>query len=104
MRTAAASSREAHPRPPWPILLLQGLAGLALLALAAHAAYGLGGKGADGFFADWVYNGIIVAAAALCLLRAALTPSQQRAWLVLGVGIACWAAGEIYYTVVLTHD
>src|SRR4051794_300916 len=101
MRSAAPSLPGGSRRPPYAILVVQAIAGVALLALAAHAAYDFGGDGTDAFFDDWVYDGIIAAAAVLCMLRAALTPSLQKAWLLLGLGLACWAAGEIYYTVAL---
>jgi diguanylate cyclase len=101
MRAAAPSVAGGYRRPPLAILVVQGVAGVALLALAAHAAYGLGGTGADAFFNDWVYDGLIAVSAVLCILRAALTPSLQKAWLLLGLGLAAWAAGEVYYTVAL---
>jgi diguanylate cyclase (GGDEF)-like protein len=97
------SVRDSYRRPPVAILVVQALSGLALLGLAAHAAYGFGGSGSDAFFTDWVYDGIIVVAALLCLSRAVLSPSLQKAWLLLGLGIGSWAAGEIYYTVALAH-
>ena len=60
---------------------------------------GLGGRGTDDFFENWVFNGLLLASAALCLLRAAWSEEERAAWLTLGVGLACWAAGEILFTV-----
>jgi diguanylate cyclase (GGDEF)-like protein len=57
-------------------------------ALASYAAYsltglgGLGGSTAQGIFEDWVYNGLMLVAACLCLARAALASEDRPAWLV----------------------
>ena len=74
---------------------------LAVLALALHDADVLGGRGLDGFFNDWVYNGIELAVAGLVLTRALLIRSERRAWMALAVGIAFYAAGDLYYTLFL---
>jgi diguanylate cyclase (GGDEF)-like protein len=77
------------------------LAGLALAALVVHAAGGLGGHASDSFFDKWVYDGIIVGSAVACLARAALVRVERVAWLALGLAVAAWAGGEIYYSVAL---
>ena len=55
----------------------------------------------DSFAQGWLYNGLLVAAALLCLGRAARSSQDRLAWLLFGLGIASWAAGEIYFTLVL---
>jgi diguanylate cyclase (GGDEF)-like protein len=81
-----------------------------LLALAgiglelAHTAFGLGEPGLNAFFDNWVYNGIIVVASLFCLTRAALIGHERWAWFGLGVGLALWSGGEIYYSAVLAHQ
>jgi diguanylate cyclase (GGDEF)-like protein len=81
-----------------------------LLALAgiglelAHTAFGLGEPGLNAFFDNWVYNGIIVVASLFCLTRAALIGPERWAWFGLGVGLALWSGGEIYYSAVLAHQ
>jgi diguanylate cyclase (GGDEF)-like protein len=88
----------AHPR-------LRPISGLRLAALAALAAYavysvaGFGGAGVERFFEDWVYNAMLASAAALCLLRARMVRDERLAWLLLGLGLASWCAGEIVFTV-----
>ena len=72
------------------------LAGVCLYA--AHCLAGLGGTRSDPFFENWLFNGLLLAGAALCLLRAAWSDSERAAWSVLGAGIACWASGEVLYT------
>ncbi len=48
-----------------------------------------------------VYNGALVGAALLCLARAAHRPSERAAWALLGIALALWAGGNIYWTLVL---
>jgi two-component system, cell cycle response regulator len=72
-----------------------------LLALAFHIAHGqlgLGGPSADRFTYDWLYDAVIIAGAASCLLRAALVRDERIPWLIFGIGLAFNAAGEVYYS------
>src|SRR4051794_14054041 len=75
------------------------LVGLVLACLlgayAAHAALQFGGHGADVFFGNWVHGGLMVAAAALCALRAIRRPAERAAWWCFTVALATYAAGEI---------
>jgi two-component system cell cycle response regulator len=80
------------------------LAGLALLAYVLHTALGLGSPELDGFFQDWVYCGLIIAAGAGCVTRAVVVPEERAAWLVMGVGLVAWAAGEVTWTLVYAND
>jgi diguanylate cyclase (GGDEF)-like protein len=74
---------------------LGALTGLALLAYVSHTAFGLGSPELDGFFRDGVYCGLVFAAGAACVLRAAVVAEERAAWLVMGLGLLAWAAGEI---------
>jgi diguanylate cyclase (GGDEF)-like protein len=103
------------PKGSFPMPLTAGLparvavavnaSGLALvLAVLAQALYDsglLGGPGLEGLFSGWIYNGTEVGAAALVLARALLVPRERLAWSLLALGIAAFAAGDIYYTVAL---
>jgi two-component system cell cycle response regulator len=77
--------------------------GAGLAAYAAHVVLGLGGEGAESFFQDWLYNGLILAAAASCLLRGLLTSAERARWLSLGGGMLCLFGGEMYYTLHLSQ-
>jgi hypothetical protein len=72
-----------------------------LLAFALHAATGLGGADMDRVFNVWVYDTLILGAAGACLLRAAMVERERLAWGLLGLGLAAWTGGEIYYSAAL---
>lgn len=45
-----------------------------------------------------LYEAIIVTAAGLCALRAVVTRDERLIWSLLGAGLACWAGGQLYFT------
>ncbi|MBS1894141.1 MAG: diguanylate cyclase [Actinobacteria bacterium] len=47
---------------------------------------------------NWVYDALLIGAAASCLVRAALHRRERPAWLLLGIALLVWTAAEIYYT------
>ena len=77
--------------------------GALVIALALHDGLGLGGSGLDELFNVWVYTGIELLVCALVLARAFTVPEDRGAWLALGVGIAFYTAGDIYYTLYLEN-
>ncbi len=88
---------------PDPRRLLK-IAGASLLLIFAayviHAATGLGGTGAATLFNTWVYDAVMLGASASCFTRAALVRRERLAWFLLGLGLAIWTGGEIYYEAV----
>jgi two-component system cell cycle response regulator len=72
------------------------------VAFALRAATGFGGGTAESIFENWVYDALLLGAAGGCLLRAALFRRERLAWALLGLALAVWTAGEIYYEVVLS--
>ncbi|HEX6780469.1 MAG TPA: HD domain-containing phosphohydrolase [Solirubrobacterales bacterium] len=78
------------------------LAGL----LAFYAAVTLGELG-DAALQDaagrWVYDAVVLGAAATVLWRAARIEAERRAWLWLGAGMLLWALGQAYYSAVLYY-
>ncbi|HVV91636.1 MAG TPA: HD domain-containing phosphohydrolase [Solirubrobacterales bacterium] len=83
-------------------LLLRGAGALVLLAFAAfvfHAATGIGG---ENLFDTWIYDGVMLGAAASCLARAVLVRRERVAWLLIGAGLLIWTGGEIYYEAALS--
>ena len=48
------------------------------------------------------YNLLLVGAAACCAARGLVSPVERTPWLLLGLASAVWAAGDFYYTFVLS--
>jgi diguanylate cyclase (GGDEF)-like protein len=71
---------------------------LGVCLYAAHSLFDLGGSGSDNLFENWIFNALLFAGAALCLLRAAFSSVERAAWLVMGTGLFCWAVGEVIFT------
>jgi diguanylate cyclase (GGDEF)-like protein len=94
--TADLSVRAGAAVNTGALVLVVAVAGLAVNNLGL-----LGTTTFNDFFSDWVYNGSEVGAAALVLARALLIRSERRAWLMLALGIGFFAAGDIYYTLVI---
>jgi len=79
-----------------PLARRRGLVGawsLAVVALGASAVHSTLGLGADGMAWNLVFAGVLVAAAGLCLARAAWVPGERAAWLAIGIGVCLHAAG-----------
>jgi two-component system cell cycle response regulator len=53
----------------------------------------------DAFFDNWVYNGLLVAASLACLARGMAVRSERLPWLLLGIALALWTTGDLYYFV-----
>ena len=87
---------------PWCWCRLWWLLGLLVLAEAVHELLGLGS--ADGVFDLGSRPFLQVAAAALCLARAASEPHGRWAWLWIGIGLACWAVGTVFWDVLYSND
>lgn len=76
--------------------------GAAILALALHLAHGqlgLGGRTLHAAIDDWLFNGVIVAAAVSCMLRARRARSARLAWVLLAGGLLLDAAGDAYFSI-----
>jgi len=64
----------------------------------------LGTHGAvDRFFDNWVYNGLLLAACACCLIRAIRIPAERLSWLLLSLGLLLWTTGDLYYYFFLSN-
>src|SRR6266536_1423458 len=74
----------------------------AWLAFAVHTV--VGQHVAWGFFNEWLYNGLVALAAAVCLARAVGVPAERLAWCAMAAGLCSWAAGDLYYPFAFTHS
>jgi two-component system cell cycle response regulator len=80
-------------------LRIAAIAGLLALAFhVAHGQFGLGGGAVDRFTYDWLYDAVIISGAVSCLARAALVRRERLPWLILGIGLAFNASGEVYFS------
>src|SRR2546421_29490 len=102
----SGSDTDSRPRPPLGrgccmqeatpptrrrfLRAFQAACWLTLAFFTAHAGFGLGGKGLDRVFNDWVYNGLILAAAGSCIVRAVKVATDRAAWFLLGFGLIAW--------------
>ena len=106
MRHLASASHHEHKRGKGGLAvqgrIAWGAAVLAMLGLLASFAMALG-LGGDGVLRgeQWLYNALLAAAAIAVLARAAIRPEQRAAWMLIGIGLALWAAGDAYYDYVL---
>jgi len=67
-----------------------------LLVVALHLTVGLGERGLADPAWKVAYNGLIFAAAAICLLGS--PAGERRAWALISAALACWAVGNTYWT------
>jgi two-component system, cell cycle response regulator len=81
------------------IALLVGL----LALYAAIILWKLGDEALQDAAGRWVYDAVVLGAAAIVLWRAARIEAERRAWLWLGGGLLLWALGQTYYSVVLYY-
>jgi diguanylate cyclase (GGDEF)-like protein len=89
-------TRRGIARTGWIAL---GLAWALYALQTAQAGFGVEG-GPFGVGPDLrLSNAIVLASAAICLARPLRRPGDRLAWLLLGAGLAAWAAGDIYYSV-----
>ena len=84
------------------IRILRALCVAGLVGYVAHVTVGLGRGTMDGFFDNWVYDSLILAAAASCLVRGVTMRAERGRWLCFGFALLAFFAGEVYYTVHLS--
>ena len=88
----------------WPGRLAASVALAALALHAAHTGLGVGSPALDELIDEWLYNALMVGAAAACLLRGIVRPGDRAAWLLLGAGALSWSAGDVYFSLFLADD
>ncbi len=96
MSTAARTSTAPGPKALRLLLAAVLFGGTALVALQDWL--GVGGAWLERLSAGYLYDAVVVAAGLALLLRARAVPRERWAWLLLALGVLCWAAGEVYWT------
>jgi diguanylate cyclase len=81
---------------PRVLRLLWIVLGLLVLGEAVHELFNAGG--ASSFFDEWLPDALVVVAAAVCIARAVHDPRGRLAWLAFGIGLACWSAGSVLWS------
>jgi len=85
-----------------------GLAGILLgLSLAVYvglAGFGLNADGLGAAIDIPLYTALELGAALFCLSRPLVRPNNRLAWLAVGLGIASFTAGDLYYSLFLSGD
>jgi two-component system, cell cycle response regulator len=81
-------------------LWLAGLTGLLVVAVI-HASSGASFGPLDSFLSKWSYNVVLLGGSLACIARGLLIPEGRRAWTLLGMSMALWSIGNIYYSVAL---
>ena len=71
---------------------------LLFLAYTAHAVTNVGGDALDPLFQKWVNDAVPAACALICFARSYRVKAERGAWLLFGLGIASWAAANVYYS------
>ena len=89
-------ARLQTPQPRVVRLLLYAVLG-AMAAHAAHSVFGAGGD-AHGVFDDWLYTVALGACALICIARGVLDRRERAAWILIGVGLAAWTAGDAFWS------
>jgi hypothetical protein len=65
---------------------------------ALHELVGLGGSALDGFFNWAVFNFLILAAAGICMLRAATIERLRGAWVLMGLSLVSFFVGSVIWS------
>jgi len=98
MRPGFRLPSRGHAASAASIALLAGAASYVVM-LVAH----VGGEGYDELRDVYFYNGLLVVAALFCLARPLFLPGARLAWTLIGVGLALWVIGDLYYEVAFAN-
>jgi two-component system, cell cycle response regulator len=98
-KTVARSDRRDALRGAIGVVLFGGTALVAL-----HDWLGIGSANLDSFLNGPVYDAVILAAAAGCLLKAVGAGRERSAWLMIAAAIFSWGLAEIYWTAFIADD
>jgi two-component system, cell cycle response regulator len=80
------------------------LLALGLALYAGLLGFGHNGDGLGRTIDIPMYLGLLVGATVYCLARPIFRTQNRTAWLVFGLGLACWTAGDFYYEFFLADD
>jgi two-component system, cell cycle response regulator len=95
---ADAQARGMHLslRKPDARLALGATLAAAWAIYTLHVGVGFGGGLLDAVDTP-IYDGLLLAAAAVCLIRVRVMSEDRAAWLLIGAGLTVWAAADVYF-------
>ncbi len=77
------------------------LVAFALITHMSHTLWAVGHPGQDFLIEQWVYDFVVLGAAAVVLARAVIRRDGRKAWLMIGGGLLLWGISDLYSTLVL---
>jgi diguanylate cyclase (GGDEF)-like protein len=87
-------------RPATPVLLaITAAFGLCAVEFTFQLDSGL-----RTFLNGWVYDNIVFAAGAACLARGIAKRQDRLAWILMGLAVSSWAAGDTYWSLTFSND
>jgi signal transduction histidine kinase/ActR/RegA family two-component response regulator len=95
--------RSPHPTfgVPRGVRVLYAAVVVFFLAFTVHAVTNVGGNGLDPLFEQWISDAVPAGCALICFARARRVRAERTAWASIGLGIALWATGDVYYSLFL---
>jgi diguanylate cyclase (GGDEF)-like protein len=75
-----------------------GVALVLFILVATQLEAGYGGTSTSNLFTNWFYDGVGEAAALTCFLRGVRHREDRLAWILIGLGVLVWTAGDLYWT------
>jgi diguanylate cyclase (GGDEF)-like protein len=84
-------------------LPLAGVAvtGVLFILVTTQLLAGYGSASISHLFTYWLYDGVGEAAAVVCFIRGLRYSEDRLAWILIGIGVSLWTAGDVYYTFAL---
>jgi diguanylate cyclase (GGDEF)-like protein len=80
-----------------PLLTLLRVAGFVALGVYALHSVAVAGDDARTSATDWLFAALVLVGALSCLARAAFVRAQRTPWVIAGVGLLSWFAGEVLF-------
>jgi two-component system, cell cycle response regulator len=88
---------------PKPVRMLFALLALGIAVHAVNALAGHGTAPLNGAVASWAYTSVEFAGSLICLAAAARHGRERGPWLLIGLGLLLWAAGDLVWTLWLNN-
>jgi len=80
-----------------------GVTAVLFILVATQLLAGYGSASLSHLFTYWLYDGVGEVAALTCLIRGLRHKEDRLAWILIGIGVAAWTVGDLYYTWVLQN-